>query len=151
MASGHEKLDVYRAAIADVGWAYRYCEKLKGHRDAENQLLRASQAIALKTVAGKGPRVTAKRRTGIDAGMLRSHGARRWRALRFRTCRRCARRCPQTRTIQQKALLDRLVAMLTKLGQRGYAVREELGESGVGQFDTDTDTDTDTDLLANDT
>ena len=30
-----------------------------------------------------------------------------------------------------------------KLGQRGYAIREELGEYGVGQFDTDTDTDTD--------
>jgi len=46
---------------------------------------------------------------------------------------------------QQKALLDRLVAMLTKLGQRGYAIREELGEYRVSQFDTDTDTDTDTD------
>jgi hypothetical protein len=44
---------------------------------------------------------------------------------------------------QQKALLDRIVAMLTKLGQRGYAVRDELGEYQVGQFDTDTDTDTD--------
>ena len=32
-----------------------------------------------------------------------------------------------------------------KLGQRGYATREELGEYGVGQFDTDTDTDIDTD------
>jgi len=42
---------------------------------------------------------------------------------------------------QQKARLDRLVAMLTKLGQRGYAVREELGEYGVGRFDIDTDTD----------
>jgi len=38
---------------------------------------------------------------------------------------------------KQKALLDRLVAMLTKLGQRGYAVREELGEYQVSQFDTD--------------
>ena len=38
---------------------------------------------------------------------------------------------------QQKARLDRLVAMLTKLGQRGYAVREELGEDRVSQFDTD--------------
>jgi len=45
----------------------------------------------------------------------------------------------------QKALLDRRVAELAKLGQRGYAVREELGEFGVGQFDTDTDSDTDTD------
>jgi len=31
--------------------------------------------------------------------------------------------------------------MLAKLGQRGYAIREALGESGEGQFDTDTDND----------
>jgi hypothetical protein len=43
---------------------------------------------------------------------------------------------------KQKALLDRRVAMLTKLGQRGYAVSEELG-GWVGRFDTDTDTDAD--------
>jgi hypothetical protein len=43
------------------------------------------------------PRVMAKRRAGIDAGS------------------------------KQKALLDRRVAMLTKLGQRGYPVSEELG------------------------
>ena len=46
---------------------------------------------------------------------------------------------------KQKARLDRLVAMLTQLGQRGYAVREELGEYRVSQFDTDTNTDTDAD------
>ena len=40
---------------------------------------------------------------------------------------------------KQKVPLDRLVAMLTKLGQRGYAVREELGECQASQFDTDTD------------
>jgi hypothetical protein len=40
---------------------------------------------------------------------------------------------------QQKARLDRLVAMLTKFGQRGDAVREALGEYRVSQFDTDTD------------
>ena len=63
--------------IANVGWAYRYGEKLKGHRNAKDQLLRASQAIAPKTVEGKGPRVTAKGRTGIDAGILKSHEVRR--------------------------------------------------------------------------
>jgi len=42
---------------------------------------------------------------------------------------------------KQQALLDRTAAMLTKLGQRGYAVREERGEYRVSQFDTDTDTD----------
>jgi hypothetical protein len=36
MAFGHEKLDVDRVAIESVGWAYRYCEKLKGHRSAKD-------------------------------------------------------------------------------------------------------------------
>ena len=40
---------------------------------------------------------------------------------------------------QQKARLDRLAAMLTKLGPRGYAVVEELGAYRVSQFDTDTE------------
>jgi len=44
---GHEKLDVYRAAIEYVGWAYRFCEGLKGHRNAKDQLLSASQAIPM--------------------------------------------------------------------------------------------------------
>jgi len=46
MAFGHEKLDVDRAAITYVGWAYRYCETLKGHRNAKDRCLRASQPIA---------------------------------------------------------------------------------------------------------
>jgi len=33
--------------------------------------------------------------------------------------------------------------MLTKLGQRGHAVREELGECRVSQFYSDSDSDTD--------
>jgi len=33
--------------------------------------------------------------------------------------------------------------MLTWLGQRGYTVREGLGEYRLSRFDTDTDTDTD--------
>jgi hypothetical protein len=41
MAFGHEKLDLCRAAIADVGWARRSCDKLTGHRNAKDQLLRA--------------------------------------------------------------------------------------------------------------
>ena len=36
MAFGHEKLDVYRAAIEYVGWAYRFCEALAGHRNAKD-------------------------------------------------------------------------------------------------------------------
>ncbi|MEJ2245257.1 MAG: hypothetical protein P8Y80_04075 [Acidobacteriota bacterium] len=40
MTFGHEQLDVYRAAIEYVGWAFRIGERLKGHRTAKDQLLR---------------------------------------------------------------------------------------------------------------
>ncbi len=40
-----------------------------------------------------------------------------------------------------KALLDRIVAMLTKLGQRGYAVHEGSVEYGTDGIDSDTDPD----------
>ena len=43
-----------------------------------------------------------------------------------------------------KALLDRIVAMLTKLGQRGYAVHEAAGDYRTNPIDPDTDTDPDT-------
>lgn len=43
----------------------------------------------------------------------------------------------------RKALLDRVVAMLTKLGQRGYAVHEDQAQYAVG-VDPDSDPDTDT-------
>jgi PII-like signaling protein len=38
-----------------------------------------------------------------------------------------------------KALLDRIVAMLTKLGQRGYAVHETPTGQGADRIDTDSD------------
>jgi hypothetical protein len=38
-----------------------------------------------------------------------------------------------------------MLRVLRTLGQLGYAVRGELGEYQVSQFDTDTDTDTDID------
>lgn len=62
MRFGHEKLDVYRAAIDYVGWAYRYCESLAGHRNAKDQLLRASQAIPLNIAEGNGKATDGDRR-----------------------------------------------------------------------------------------
>jgi hypothetical protein len=63
----------------------------------------------------------------------------------LRTCSLVCEALSADDNSKQKALLDRRVAMLTKLGQRGYAVSEELGGYRVGQFDTDTDADTDAD------
>jgi four helix bundle protein len=62
MGFGHEKLDVYRAAIDYVGWVYRYCETLKKHRNAKDQLLRASQAIPLNIAEGNGKATHGDRR-----------------------------------------------------------------------------------------
>ena len=42
-------------------------------------------------------------------------------------------------------VLDRIVAMLTKLGQRGYAVHERPGEYRSDGNDSDSDTDPDPD------
>jgi hypothetical protein len=52
---------------------------------------------------------------------------RSWSALRFRTCSLECEALSADDNSKQKALLDRRVAMLTKLGQRSYAVSEELG------------------------
>ncbi len=42
-----------------------------------------------------------------------------------------------------KTLLDRIVAMLTRLGQRGYSMQGDGTEYGQDIDDTDTDSDTD--------
>jgi hypothetical protein len=89
------------------------------------------------------PRVTEKRPAGIDAGRLKSHEALRWSALRFSACLLVCDALSADDNSKQQALLDRRVALLTKLGPRGDAVSEELGESRVGQFDTDANTDPD--------
>jgi len=66
MTLGHEKRDVYRAAIESVGWAYRYCDTLKGRRNAKDQLLRASQAIALNIAEGNGNATNGDRRRSFE-------------------------------------------------------------------------------------
>jgi four helix bundle protein len=66
MTLGHEKRDVYRAAIESVGWAYRYCETLTGHRHANDQRLRASQAMALNIAEGNGNATNGDRRRSFE-------------------------------------------------------------------------------------
>jgi hypothetical protein len=44
---------------------------------------------------------------------------------------------------EAKEVLDRIVAMLTKLGRRGYTVREEPAEYSAVGIDSDSDSDSD--------
>jgi four helix bundle protein len=140
MAFGHEKLDVYKAAIEYVGWAYRYCEALKGHRNAKDQLLRASQAIPLNIAEGNGKATDGDRRRYFEIA--------RGSALECGAVQDVLEVCGALTAEQNseaKAILDRIVAMLTKLGQRGYVVHDLSVRYLANPVDTDSDTDPDPD------
>ena len=139
MGFGHEKPDVYGAAIEYVGWAYRSCESLKGHRNAKDQWLRAAQAIPLNIAEGNGKATDGDRRRYFEIA--------RGSALECGAVQDVLEVCgalSAEENTSRKALLDRIVAMLTKLGQRGYAVQDDQAQYSVG-IDTDSDSDTDTD------
>ncbi len=130
MGFGHVKLDVYRAAIEYVGWAYRYCETLKGHRNAKDQLLRASQAIPLNIAEGNGKATDGDRRRYFEIA--------RGSALECGAVQDVLEVCgalPAEENTKAKVLLDRIVAMLIKLGHRGYAVHETMNDDEMYQVD----------------
>ncbi len=140
MTFGHEKLDAYRAAIEYVGWAFRLCEQLKAHRNAEDQLLRASQAIPLSIAEGNGKATEGERRrffeiargSALECGAIQN------------VLEVCGAPAPEENA-NAKKLLDRIVAMLTKLGQRGYRVREAPNQYDTNKVESESDTDTDPD------
>ena len=116
MSFGHEKLDVYRASIEYVGWAYGFCERMRGHPNAKDQLIRASQAIPLNIGEGNGK--------GTDGDRRRFFEIARGSALECGAAQDVLQVCGALNTEENeraKRILDRIVAMLTKLGQRGYS------------------------------
>ena len=120
MPFSHEKLDVYRAAIEYTQWVFSIGKRLSGlHRHARDQLLRASQSIPLNIAEGNGKATEGDRRHF------------------FEIARGSALECAAIQDVLEisgaigpdenhkgKDYLDRIVAMLTKMGGRGYAVRE---------------------------
>jgi four helix bundle protein len=140
MAFGHEKLDVYKAAIEYVGWAYRYCEALKGHRNAKDQLLRASQAIPLNIAEGNGKATDGDRRRYFEI----ARGSA-WECGAVQDVLEVCGALTAEQNSEAKAILDRIVAMLTKLGQRGYVVHDLSVRYLANPVDTDSDTDPDPD------
>jgi four helix bundle protein len=145
MAFGHEKLHVYHAAIEYVGWAYRYADALKGHQNAKSQLIRASQAIPLNIAEGNGRATRPDRRRFFEIA--------RGSALECAAVQDVLQACgamAQGENVQAKEILDRIVAMLTKLGGRGYCAERSSPEhpcESRAKSDGDCDCDTDTDAL----
>lgn len=108
----HEKLDVYRAAIAFVAWAGELIEgPLAACRiSAVPQLDRASTSVPLNIAEGNGKRSTKDRCRYLDIA--------RGSALECASCLDVlvARRVlVAADTAQGKALLQRIVEMLSKL------------------------------------
>ncbi|WFB37559.1 four helix bundle protein [Kiritimatiellota bacterium B12222] len=143
MAFGHEKLDVYRLSIGYVAWVYEQSYNLSGvHRPARDQWLRASQSIPLNIAEGNGKTTEPDRRRFYE---IARGSALECAAIQDVLVVGAA--LSRERSREKKGELDRMVAMLSKMGGRGYTVQECGTEYGVGGsgFDTDCDPDTDTD------
>lgn len=141
MQFGHEQLDVYRLSIKYVGWAYELSQHLEGRdRHVRDQLLRASQSIPLNIAEGNGKGTVADRRRFFEIA--------RGSALECAAIQDVLIECSVLTTAdtnESKAMLIRIVSMLTKLGSRDCAVREEQAAYGSEWIDNDCENDNDHD------
>ena len=139
MKFGHEKLDVYRISLEYVTWAYQLAKRLKGaDRHARDQLLRASQSIPQNIAEGNGK--------GTDADRRRFFEIARGSALECSAIQDTLEVCGVLEASENgigKAMLVRIVSMLTKLGRRKHGVREDV--FSYGDYDNEDDNDNDND------
>jgi four helix bundle protein len=116
----HEKLDVYRVSIDFVAWSYRLCKELKGSdRHARDQLLRASQSIPLNIAEGNGKLPSADRQRFLRIAL----GSALESAAALDVLSVCEAIEP-AKVADGKALLFRVVSMLTKMTSNSMQVRE---------------------------
>jgi four helix bundle protein len=125
MAFSHEKLDVYKIAIEYTKWAFAVGKNMSGaHRHARDQLFRASQSIPLNIAEGNGKATEADRRHFFEIA--------RGSTLECAAIQDVLEVCGAIRLEENRAgkdLLDRIAAMLTKIGGRGYMIKED--ETGI--------------------
>ncbi len=111
MELDHERLDVYQVSLDFAAWAYRLCRDLKGvDRHARDQLLRASQSIALNIAEGCGKMPSADRGRFLQ---IASGSARECGAILDLLSRCGVIGADALRT--GKDMLVRIVAMLTRM------------------------------------
>ncbi len=141
MGLGHEKLDVYRLSIGYVAWVYEKAGSLTGvHRAARDQWLRASQSIPLNIAEGNGKAAAADRRRYFEIA--------RGSALECAAIQDVlvvGKALDERESRVRKVELDRMAAMLSRLGGRGYYVKEDLLVYGYLDVDFDPDSDPDFD------
>jgi len=135
MAFGHQQLDVYRVSLEYVRWSFQICERLKGnHRHAREQLLRAAQSIPLNIAEGNAKATEPERRRFFEIA--------RGSAVECTAIQDVLEICGGIQPGENhegNRLLDRISAMLTRLGGRGYSVKEDQaeydssGQDGIGR------------------
>ena len=141
MAFGHERLEVYRVALDYVGWVHQLCQRLKGaHGNAKDQILRAAQSIPLNIAEGNGKATAGDRRRYFEI----ARGSVLECAAAQEVLEICGALAPGENATA-KIILDRLAAMLTRLGQRGYTVREAEAEYSANRIGGEVDSDADGD------
>jgi len=84
MQLDHERLDVYQASLDFAAWSYDLAKRLKSlDRHSRDQLLGASQSIALNIAEGCGKLPSADRRRWLDPNAVAlqpvRRSFRRWR------------------------------------------------------------------------
>ncbi len=133
MGLRHEKLDVYRLSISYVAWVFEKVDGLRGvHRSARDQWLRASQSIPLNIAEGNGKAAAADRRRYFEIA--------RGSALECAAIQDVlvvGKALDEAESQQRKTELDRIVAMLSRLGGRGYSVKEDSAPYALADFDSD--------------
>ena len=141
MGFGHEKLDVYRLSIGYVAWVYEKAGSLTGvHRAARDQWLRASQSIPLNLAEGNGKAAAADRRRYFEI----ARGSV-FECAAIQDVLVVGKALNERESAERKVELDRMAAMLSRLGGRGYCIEEAPLVYGGSDVDFDFDTDTDFD------
>jgi len=122
MPFGHENLDVYQLSLEYVAFAFGLSNRLQGPvRHARDQLLRASQSIPLNIAEGNGKASDGDRRRFFEIA--------RGSTLECAAIQDVLQVCGAIEAEENevaKRTLDRIAAMLTKLGGRGYSVGDDV-------------------------
>ena len=130
-------------AIGYVAWVYEKANGLGGnHRHARDQWLRASQSIPLNIAEGNGKTAEADRRRYFEIA--------RGSALECAAIQDVlvvGKALDDKESQERKTELDRMAAMLSRLGRRGYSLKEAV--VGYGKEDIDPDFDSDFDFAEN--
>ena len=117
----HERLDVYRLSIEYVAFSYRIAKGLTGiNRPARDQWLRASQSIPLNIAEGNGKQSLRDKNRFFEIA--------RGSALECASIHDVLRVCDaidEEGDRRGKAVLKRIVSMLTRLIQRKQTVAED--------------------------